>query len=123
VQSYPEFLPWCHKAIIHTQTPTYVEADLIVGFRGFLQDTFSSQVHLIPSQRIDVAYTQGPFRHLNNHWIFIPQEKGGCIVDFFIDFEFRQSLFQSMMVLFFAEAVKRMMAAFEKRAEALYGKC
>lgn len=121
VQSYPDFLPWCKKAIIHTQTPSYIEADLVVGF-GLLQEAFSSEVQLIPPQRIDVSYIKGPFRYLNNHWIFIPQETGGCVVDFFIDFEFRQSLFQSMMVVFLTEAAKRMMAAFEKRAKTLYGK-
>lgn len=120
VKSYPEFLPWCQKSIIHFQTLEQLEADLVVGF-GFFQESFSSKVHLTPHQRIDISYEKGPFRYLNNHWVFMPQEKGGCEVDFFIDFEFQNSLFQSMMTFFFTEAVGRMMASFEKRAQALYG--
>lgn len=121
VKRYPEFLPWCQQAIIRAQTPSFLEADLVVGF-GVFHESFSSHVHLTPTQRIDVTYEKGPFRYLNNHWIFTPQERGGCEVDFFIDFEFRNTLFQSMMTVFFTQAVQQMMVAFEKRADALYGK-
>ncbi len=71
--------------------------------------------------RIDVTYTEGPFRYLNNHWVFEPHGDG-CMIDFYVDFEFRNRMLQSVIGLFFNEAVKRMVHAFETRADALYGR-
>jgi coenzyme Q-binding protein COQ10 len=70
---------------------------------------------------VDVEYIDGPFRYLNNHWRFLPDENGGCIVDFYVDFEFRSKVLQSLIGLLFNEAVQRMVGAFETRADQLYG--
>ena len=73
------------------------------------------------AHRIDVAYTEGPFRHLNNHWLFKPAPDGGTLIDFYVDFEFRSAMLQKIIGALFSEAVKRMVGAFEHRAERLYG--
>jgi len=46
---------------------------------------------------------------------------GGCRIDFFVDFEFHSRLLQRVAELLFHEAVRRMVAAFEHRAQQLYG--
>ena len=120
VERYPEFLPWCVGARIRKRQPGLVVADLIIGFKMF-RERFTSQVRLDPPRRIDVTYTEGPFRYLENHWIFDPAP-GGCRVDFFVDFEFKSRLLQRVIELLFHEAVRRMVAAFEGRAEQLYGR-
>lgn len=121
VDRYPEFLPWCVGARIRSQTGNEIVADLVIGFR-MIRERFTSRVVLDPKRRIDVAYTDGPFRYLNNHWVFQPRPDGGCEIDFFVDFEFRSRLLQSLMSVVFNEAVRRMVAAFETRANAIYGK-
>src|SRR5712671_4992679 len=65
IERYPEFLPWCIGARIRERKPDLVVADLIIGFRMF-RERFTSRVALDPPRRIDVAYTEGPFRYLNN---------------------------------------------------------
>lgn len=120
VEKYPEFLPWCVGARITRRQDTVFWADLIIGFRMF-REKFTSRVTLDADRRIDVEYTNGPFRYLNNHWIFL--EAGNpdhCLVDFYVDFEFKNRLFQKMIGSLFNEAVRRMVDAFEHRAEALY---
>jgi coenzyme Q-binding protein COQ10 len=72
--------------------------------------------------RIDVSYAEGPFRYLNNHWKFLPEGESRTRVDFFVDFEFRSILLQKVIGALFNEAVRRMVAAFEHRAQQLYGK-
>ena len=67
-----------------------------------------------------MTYTEGPFRYLNNHWIF-DRVPGGCRLDFFVDFEFKSRILQRVIELLFHEAVRRMVAAFEARARHLYG--
>ena len=67
-----------------------------------------------------MSYTEGPFRYLNNHWVFDPVA-GGCRLDFFVDFEFKSRILQRVIELLFHEAVRRMVGAFEHRAQRLYG--
>lgn len=120
VDKYPLFLPWCKAARITKREGNVFYADLVVAFRMF-RERFTSKVTLLPPYGIDVAYIEGPFRYLNNHWRFEPAPDGGCIVDFYVDFEFRSKVLQNLIGMLFNEAVSRMIAAFESRARALYG--
>ena len=123
VERYPEFLPWCVGARIRKREGTEIVADLIIGFRLF-RERFTSKVSLLPDNpgapRIDTVYADGPFKRLENHWIFHPHPDG-CDVEFFVDFEFKSYLLQATVEILFHEAVRRMVAAFEGRAAKLYG--
>jgi coenzyme Q-binding protein COQ10 len=120
VERYPEFLPWCLGARVRERGANTITADLLIGFR-MVRERFTSRVQLDRPRRIDVSYTEGPFRYLNNHWEFIPQPGGRCVIDFYVDFEFRSRMLQKLIGLLFNEAVKRMVGAFEARARQLYG--
>jgi coenzyme Q-binding protein COQ10 len=127
VARYPEFLPWCAAARVRSRTPLpdgageLMEADLVVSFKVY-REKFGSRVTLRPEERtIDVEYLEGPFRYLQNHWRFIPEDDRTCTIDFFVDFEFRSKVLQKLIGLVFHEAMMRIVRAFEKRAEALYG--
>jgi coenzyme Q-binding protein COQ10 len=121
VERYPEFLPWCVGARIRSRTESEIVADLMIGFR-LIRERFTSRVTLDRERnRIDVVYTEGPFRYLNNHWIFEPDGQGGTMLDFYVDFEFRSIVLQKVIGVFFNEAVRRMVGAFEARAKELYG--
>jgi len=120
IERYPEFLPWCLAARIRRREGDVIVADLVIGFK-MLRERFTSRVTLDPAaMRIDVTYVDGPFKYLNNHWLF-RQDAGGCMIDFYVDFEFRSRLLQKMMQPLFNEAVRRMVSAFEERAARLYG--
>jgi coenzyme Q-binding protein COQ10 len=120
VEKYPEFLPWCIGARIRRRRGDLIVADLVIGFK-MIRERFTSQVKTDrDGMRIDVTYLEGPFKYLNNHWVFYENE-GGCLIDFYVDFEFRTRFLQRMMEPLFNEAVKRMVRAFEHRAEELYG--
>ncbi len=86
-----------------------------------VRERFTSRVTLNRPSRIDVAYSEGPFRYLENHWKFETQADGSCIIDFFVDFEFRSRVLQTLIGALFSEAVRRMVSAFEGRARQLYG--
>ncbi|MEM7169491.1 MAG: type II toxin-antitoxin system RatA family toxin [Pseudomonadota bacterium] len=119
VERYPEFLPWCMGARIRERSETMIVADLMIGFKMF-RERFTSRVTLDrPNYRIDVEYCDGPFKYLNNHWIF-EAHPDGCNLDFFVDFEFRSRLIQKVIETLFEEAVRRMVSAFEARARVLY---
>lgn len=121
IEKYPEFLPWCLGVRIVTRSDKDIVADLIVGYK-FFRETFRSKVHLTPKTRIDVEYINGPFHHLNNHWVFKEGPGYGTNIDFFIDFQFKNSFFQSATQMVFESAFDKMLDAFEKRAQEVYGK-
>lgn len=127
VDRYPEFLPWCGAARMRSRKPLpdgtgeVLEADLVISFKVF-RERFGSRVTLRPEARtIDVEYLDGPFRYLKNQWKFKPMGPSQCEVDFFVDFEFRSAILQKVIGLVFHEAMQRVVRAFERRAEALYG--
>ena len=120
IERYPEFLPWCVGARIRERTEKTITADLLIGFR-MVRERFTSRVVLDRPDLIDVTYSEGPFRYLTNHWKFVPQPDGQCLLDFYVDFEFRSRMLQKIIEVLFNEAVKRMVGAFETRAKQLYG--
>lgn len=127
VARYPEFLPWTSAARIRTRRPgsdgsEVLEADLVISFKVF-RERFGSRVVLWPGQsRIETDYLDGPFRHMHSHWQFADLPDGGCEVDFHVDFEFRNLILQKVIGVVFDEAMRRVVRAFEARAEALYGR-
>ncbi|BAE51127.1 type II toxin-antitoxin system RatA family toxin [Paramagnetospirillum magneticum] len=119
VARYPEFLPWCVASRIRSRDGDVFFADLVIGFK-MVRERFTSKVTLSRPDRVDVTYTEGPFKHLNNHWVFRPHPDG-TELDFYVDFEFRSKMLQTLIGALFNEAVKLMVGAFEKRAKQLYG--
>lgn len=133
IERYPEFLPWTAGVRVRSRKPLaqgeglgegpgeVIEADMIVSFKVF-RERFGSRVTLRPEERrIDVAYLDGPFKHLNNHWVFLENEDGSTTIDFFVDFEFRSIILQKLIGVVFNEAMLRVVRAFERRADDLYG--
>jgi len=107
-------------ARIRHETNHDLQADLIIGFNMF-RERFTSHVKLDPDAlEINVAYAEGPFKYLRNEWVF-HSHPDGCEIEFYVDFEFNSRLLQSVIEALFTEAVKRMVRAFEARADSLYG--
>ncbi|MEO6433894.1 MAG: type II toxin-antitoxin system RatA family toxin, partial [Sphingomicrobium sp.] len=90
-----------------------------VGFNAF-KERFASKVHKERPGRICVDYIEGPLKFLHNEWKFEPAS-GGTNVHFSVDFAFKSRLFESLAGQMFDRALRRMTAAFEQRAAALYG--
>jgi coenzyme Q-binding protein COQ10 len=129
VESYPKFLPWNSAARIRSRRPVdggangtgeVMEADLVISFKVF-RERFGSRVTLWPEvKKIDTEYLDGPFKHMRSTWAFrdVP---GGCEVEFFVDFEFRNAILQGIIGVVFNDAMQRVVRAFERRAAELHG--
>lgn len=125
VEAYPEFIPWCValRVVKHDLEGSEgtLLADMIVAYRVF-REQFRSKVSLQPDTfSIDAHYTDGPFETLRTRWRFTDQHGGGCEIDFYIEFEFRNFVLQSTAHLVFEKAFTRMTDAFVARAYALHG--
>ena len=127
IEKYPDFLPWCHAARIIRRPSTHeLEAELIISF-GHFKESYVSKVQLTPPKgdgegQIEVDMLQGPFNHLKNIWKFIPAAKSGSEIDFFLDFQFKSKLLDKLIGGMFTQAHRKMVEAFNERADFLYGK-
>ena len=127
VEHYPEFVPLCQALKIRERTPKsdgteIVIADMIVSFK-LLRESFTSRVTLErPNLKIIVEYLKGPFSNLENRWTFEPKSETECEVGFYIAYEFKSRMLAALMGAMFDAAFQRFAAAFEKRADVVYGK-
>lgn len=119
VARYAEFLPWVTAVRVRSDGPSEMVADLIVGFKG-LRETFTSKVGKARPTAIHVDYLDGPLKYLHNNWQFRPDPMG-CQVDFSVDFEFKNRMFEMLAGQVFGAALRKMIGAFEERAAVLYG--
>jgi len=119
VARYGEFLPWVTAIRVRSDSETQMVADMIVGFKG-LRETFTSKVEKKRPEEIHVDYLEGPLKYLHNDWRFHPDAGGGCLVDFSVDFAFRNRVFEMLAGQVFDRALRKMIGAFEMRAAELY---
>ena len=127
VERYPEFVPLCRSLKIRQRTPKpdgteIVIADMTVSFK-LVRESFTSRVTLDrPNLKILVQYLKGPFSNLENRWGFEPRPDTECDVEFYLAYEFKSRMLALLMGTMFDTAFARFAAAFEKRADAVYGK-
>lgn len=125
VEKYPQFLPWNAAARIRSREMQadheLMLADLVISFKVF-REKFGSRVRLFEEDlKIETEYLDGPFKYMKSWWSFRDLDEGGCEIEFFVDFEFRNAILQSIIGVVFNEAMHRIVRAFEKRAADLYG--
>ncbi|MFA7603014.1 MAG: type II toxin-antitoxin system RatA family toxin [Novosphingobium sp.] len=120
VAHYPEFLPWVMATRVRSDSETELVADMLVGFSA-IREKFTSRVEKRRPEEIRVHYVDGPLRDLDNRWLFRPLGPHECEIDFTVEFSFRNALFEKMAGQYFDRAFRKMVAAFETRAAALYG--
>ena len=127
VERYPEFVPLCQalKVRQRKQNPEGTEtvvADMTVSFK-LVKETFTSEVTLDREHlKILVRYLRGPFSNLENRWTFEAKVEEACDIGFFIAYEFKSKMLATLMGAMFDAAFGRFSAAFEKRADMVYGK-
>ena len=119
VASYPKFLPWVVATRVRSDSETEMVADMVVGFNA-LREKFTSRVIKHRPDSLQVQYVDGPLRDLDNRWKFRATETG-CEIDFSVTFAFKNRLFEALAGQYFDRAFRKMVAAFETRADALYG--
>ncbi|MFM5893419.1 MAG: type II toxin-antitoxin system RatA family toxin [Novosphingobium sp.] len=119
VARYGEFLPWVVGTRVRSNSETEMIADMLVGFKA-LREKFTSRVEKKRPHEIEVHYLDGPMRDLDNVWKFRPTPEG-CEVDFSVSFTFRNAMFEALAGQYFDRAFRKMVSAFETRANQLYG--
>ena len=118
IEKYSEYIPWCKEIIIKTRSKNEILADMIVCYRYFLPQTFTSHVMFDSNKLlINTNYIKGPLKDLSTEWLFKKLEIKKTKIIFIIKFEFQRLLHQKMAELFFGLIENKMIDSFKKRAD------
>ncbi|MCH9663006.1 MAG: type II toxin-antitoxin system RatA family toxin [Gammaproteobacteria bacterium] len=118
IEAYPKFVPWCREAIIRSRLGNAIEASLAIA-KGPINLGFTTRNTLTPSERIDMALIEGPFRHFKGVWMFEPVAKGS-LVTLQIEFEFASKILGKLLSPVLEEVAGAMVRAFCSRADDLH---
>lgn len=118
IESYPLFLPWCSAARIIKKQNNVIIAELAIRYKFFF-GTYTSKVTLIPKQEIIVELVDGPFKHLQNNWKFIPHQNESKI-EFHLDFELKSKILDNFLQRDISQYTNIMLDSFLQRAEKIY---
>ena len=123
IEKYPEFVPWCIEGQVYDKNESTdlitFKGDLKVG-KSILNETFSSHVSYYKEKdKIIVTNLDGPLKHLKNEWTF-KEINNGTQLEFFIDFELKNPVLNSIMKKSFELGLNKIAKSFEQRAVSLF---
>ncbi|OAJ34558.1 type II toxin-antitoxin system RatA family toxin [Piscirickettsia salmonis] len=120
IEHYAEFLPWCSKSVILSESDDAVVARLTIS-RGSLKKSFTTRNRGIENQAVYMELVEGPFRSLTGCWRLEPLADNACRVLLDVEFEFSNKLVAIAFGPIFNTVVSSMVDAFLKRARVIYG--
>ena len=119
VERYPEFLPWCGGTEVELRDVTLTRAAILIDYHGIKQ-SFKTENHTQPPERIEIRLVSGPFHRLDGSWRFTPLSSQACKIDFRLQYEFSNRLLEKLVGPVFKHIANTLLDAFLRRAEQLY---
>ncbi|MCK9532526.1 MAG: type II toxin-antitoxin system RatA family toxin [Gammaproteobacteria bacterium] len=121
VDAYPQFLPWCSGARVHSRTEDEVHATVEIA-HGALHKSFSTRNRLQAGKMIEMRLVDGPFRRLEGFWRFDALGDKACKVSLDLEFEFSSRIIGMALGPVFSQITSTFVDSFRRRAEQVYGK-
>ena len=120
IDSYPQFLPWCGHAQILESSDTHQLARVAISKR-IEHSEFTTRNILDPDKSVQMTLVDGPFRHLQGSWQFLPLGQDACKVELEVDFEFSSQTLARVLSPAFTRVCDTLVSAFIQRADAVLG--
>ena len=126
IERYPEFVPLCLTARTRRRSTDASGADVLtvemeVGYRAIGQRFTTRDMLDRTRMKIHIGYIEGPFREFENIWAFHDEAAEACRVEFRAEYQFRSPILDVLMGSMFEMAFRSISAAFEARADSIYG--
>lgn len=118
VESYPEFIPWCLGLNVIFRSNEKILAMMSIG-NGIVNETFETEV-FISKNEILIKYIDGPFKYLNSSWKFKELSSTSCNIDFNIEFEFNNKIYDKLIGSWFKIATTKIVNSYIERAKIIY---
>ncbi len=119
VEDYPQFLPWCGGTSVNRMDDKILHATVHIDYHHLKQHFTTENVRTAPHQ-IDMTLQDGPFRHLDGCWRFIPLNDTACKIEFRLHYEFSSKLLEKLVGPVFHYIANSFVDAFIHRAEKVY---
>ena len=120
VDAYPQFLPWCSATEVRQTEAERAVATLHVNYHG-LRLHFTTENRMEKGALIDMTLVNGPFKHLDGFWRFVPLSAQACKIEFQLSYELSGKLVEKIAGPVFNHIANTLVEVFVKRATALYG--
>lgn len=121
VTAYPEFLDGVIAGEVLEASATEMRGRMVVRKAG-IERTLVTRNRLQRPHRIELALEEGPLKSLNGTWTIKPLGETGCRVTLDLRFETDNRLSAMAFGPVFRQLADRMVDAFVRRADSLYGK-
>lgn len=118
-ERYPEFLPWCGGVDLIERDEKTTVATLHIDYHGLKQNFTTQNTKTYPTL-MDIKLVDGPFRHLEGVWRFIPLADDACKIEFRLHYEFSSHLLEKIIAPVFSHIANTFVDAFVSRADNLY---
>ena len=120
VEVYPQFLPWCSGTEVRLLDAHKAVATLHVNYHG-LRLHFTTENQMDQGALIDMKLVNGPFKHLDGFWRFVPLAEDACKIEFRLSYELSGKLVEKLAGPVFNHIANTFVEVFVKRAVTLYG--
>lgn len=120
IEDYPKFLPWCGGTEVKKREGDKVIAVLMINYHGVKQSFSTENTHTPPTS-MNMELVEGPFKHLNGTWNFVPLRSDACKIEFDLRYEFSSKVLEQIIGPVFNMIANSFVDSFCKRAETVYG--
>jgi coenzyme Q-binding protein COQ10 len=128
VSSYKDFLPLVKKSVVrnrvtHPDGRITFEADLTIAYAKLgIQEVLVSRCVADPKTKtVRAESSEGPVKSLLSEWKFVDLGKEGTEIHYTVDYTLKSRSLQFLISGMFDMIMRRIMSAFEARAQKLYG--
>ena len=118
-EEYQQFLPWCGGADLLERTDTMTVATIHINYHG-IKAHFTTENTKIHPTEMHIRLKEGPFRHLDGNWMFIPLGETACKIEFNLHYQFSSRLLEKALGPVFNHIANTFVDSFVKRAEQIY---
>lgn len=120
VEDYPQFLPWCGGVEVKERQKNKLRAKLNINYHG-LRQSFTTENTNVPSSNMTMRLVEGPFRHFEARWSFMPLRDDACKIEFDMQYEFSSRILEAVIGPVFNRIANSFVDSFCRRAEQIYG--
>jgi len=128
IEAYPQFVPLCRSASVSRRKtdPTgliHLSTNLEIAYPKLaILEHLKTEVTLNPVRlTIRSISDTPPVKHLDSLWRFHSNPKGGCEVEYALDYQLASRSLQLLLSGMVDWAARKMLSAFEARAKEVYG--
>jgi ribosome-associated toxin RatA of RatAB toxin-antitoxin module len=122
VETYPEFLKWCHESHIEEKTNNHMIAGMTISLAGIKKRFTTKNIYVKNNENfsIDLKLIKGPFDSLSGHWKFTFLNESASKIELDLTFNFKSNFLNNTFKRAFGNIAQQLVSDFVKRAAYVY---